>query len=832
MAAWGLPNCLRVSVALASGHAARDRRAQRRRSHERAPIGARARRARASRAAAARRARAGRARRRPRAPATAERMLALLPDGAQIVVELDLARLRANPVVGDARDARARAARRRRAAAGAAARGAGLAARRRPTRVVLAAYGVGTAQAATVTVLATHRPRCRARRGSRPISSRSVPTTGSRQLEARAAIARQPARARRRPPSCSRCATTRCRRARPARRCGSPRGCRSTRASRSRARPGSTRAPAQLSLWGDVADDLAIVVDADAADPGDTQDQGRGAAGSRATVRARARGARGRCRSIRALGVPTSLADARLVAQGTLGARDHRDRSAPPARASVERASCDARRAAVMKLIVEPATRPLSGTVTIPGDKSIGHRALLFSLLSQTPVRVLGLGDGADNGRSAKAITALGATIERDGAALVITGTGLDGMRAPAAPIDCGNSGTTIRLLCGLLAGPAVRDDAGRRRVAVASARCARVIEPLAQMGASITGSATRAPTSCRRSSSARRPARCAAIDYALPMASAQVKTAILLAGLYADGATRVTEPGPSRDHTERMLAYLGAPLASTGRDDDDRHARLGSPARGRRLRGAGAIRRRRRSSSPRRCSPAPARCGCPNVCVNPTRTGFLDAIAAMGGTVALEDRATAGPEPVADARRARRRRASSARPRSPAISRCARSTSCRSSRCSRRARAAPRSCATPRSCASRSPIGSRRRARCCARSASRARCAPMASPSRAARIARSTPARVHADGDHRIAMAAAVARPRRRGRRRIIDDADNVATSYPGLRRRAARARRDDSQRGLVLASVVTAPPRAARAAAARESPAHHLRVVRLPLQ
>jgi 3-phosphoshikimate 1-carboxyvinyltransferase len=106
-----------------------------------------------------------------------------------------------------------------------------------------------------------------------------------------------------------------------------------------------------------------------------------------------------------------------------------------------------------VKLLVQPATRPLSGTVVIPGDKSIGHRALLFSLLSATPVRVRGLGDGADNGRSAKAITALGATITRDGDALVITGTGLGGMHAPADPIDCGNSGTTIRLLCGLLAG-------------------------------------------------------------------------------------------------------------------------------------------------------------------------------------------------------------------------------------------------------------------------------------------------------------------------------------------------------------------------------------------
>src|SRR5258705_6664115 len=102
-----------------------------------------------------------------------------------------------------------------------------------------------------------------------------------------------------------------------------------------------------------------------------------------------------------------------------------------------------------MKLIVEPAKRPLSGTVTIPGDKSIGHRALLFSLLSATPIRVRGLGDGADNGRSARAVAALGGSITRDGDAFVIRGAGLDGLRQPASAIDCGNSGTTIRLLCG-----------------------------------------------------------------------------------------------------------------------------------------------------------------------------------------------------------------------------------------------------------------------------------------------------------------------------------------------------------------------------------------------
>src|SRR5258705_13996429 len=123
-----------------------------------------------------------------------------------------------------------------------------------------------------------------------------------------------------------------------------------------------------------------------------------------------------------------------------MGAHDHRSRTAPP-RSRRRACPCDAR---TVKLIVEPSKGALSGTVTIPGDKSIGHRALLFSLLSETPIRVLGLGDGADNGRSAKAIAQLGATVRRDGAAVVIDGTGVDGMRAPAGPIDCGNSGTTI----------------------------------------------------------------------------------------------------------------------------------------------------------------------------------------------------------------------------------------------------------------------------------------------------------------------------------------------------------------------------------------------------
>ena len=270
-----------------------------------------------------------------------------------------------------------------------------------------------------------------------------------------------------------------------------------------------------------------------------------------------------------------------------------------------------------MKLVSNPARRPLDGTVTIPGDKSIGHRALLFSLLSETPVRVTGLGDGADNGRSAKAIAQLGATIKRDAStlgALVIQGTGLRGMRAPEGAIDCGNSGTTIRLLCGLLAGqPFATGLVGDE--SLSSRPMARVIDPLRRMGATFTGVARGSdivpPLTVGPATRA-----LSAIAIELEMASAQVKTALLLAGLYADGTTSVTEPGPSRDHTERMLAYLGAPLVverladprADQRGHHDRVARPASPARASRCR---VTRRRPRSWSPPRSSPERARSAC-----------------------------------------------------------------------------------------------------------------------------------------------------------------------------------------------------------------------------
>jgi 3-phosphoshikimate 1-carboxyvinyltransferase len=430
-----------------------------------------------------------------------------------------------------------------------------------------------------------------------------------------------------------------------------------------------------------------------------------------------------------------------------------------------------------MKLIVQPARGPLDGSVTVPGDKSIGHRALLFSLLSQTPVRVLGLGDGADNGRSAKAISALGARVEKNAGAILITGTGLDGMTAPAGPIDCGNSGTTIRLLCGLLAGQQfattlIGDESLSKRP------MRRVIEPLAKMGGSITGEGQGADVTPPLVVGPAR-GRLTAIDYALPMASAQVKTAILLAGLYADGATTVTEPGPSRDHSERMLAYLGAPLVVKGRSTT-----IETRGWNRHLAGAGFEVPGDPSSSAFLVAAAlvagAREVRLPNVCVNPTRTGFLDVIAAMGATVTLEDQRDEGPEPVATL---------VVRGASHAL----RATEIAGDLAVRSIDELPILAVLAARASGTTIVRDAEELRVKESDRIATTCAMLRSFGIACEIHPDgftvegrpdrplEPGRVHAEGDHRIAMAAAIAGLVATGET-VIDDADNVATSYPGF--------------------------------------------------
>src|SRR5699024_7503209 len=191
----------------------------------------------------------------------------------------------------------------------------------------------------------------------------------------------------------------------------------------------------------------------------------------------------------------------------------------------------------------------LSGRFQVPGDKSISHRAIMLAALAQGRSRISGLLTGEDCIATRRAFEAMGVAMHNDADALVIDGVGLHGLQAPAQTIDLGNSGTGMRLLAGLLAGQAfatrLTGDAS-----LTQRPMGRIIKPLRRMGARITGDAQdRAPLDIAGGD------KLTGIDYHAPVASAQIKTCLLLAGLYAEGVTTVHEPGISRDHSERMLA-------------------------------------------------------------------------------------------------------------------------------------------------------------------------------------------------------------------------------------------------------------------------------------
>ena len=203
---------------------------------------------------------------------------------------------------------------------------------------------------------------------------------------------------------------------------------------------------------------------------------------------------------------------------------------------------------------------PLRGTVTAPADKSLSHRAALLAAMTVDPVRITGYLDAEDTNATLRAVQALGALVERQDDGLVVRGTGLRAAAPSAGTIDVGNAGTLMRLLPGWLAGQpggsawTIDGDASIRRRPVD-----RVAEPLARMGARIAARDGRFPPFTVTGSPL------TGIEYALPVASAQVKSCVLLAGLLAEGETTVIEPEPSRDHTERLLERAGVAVARDG---------------------------------------------------------------------------------------------------------------------------------------------------------------------------------------------------------------------------------------------------------------------------
>ncbi|MGA2592144.1 MAG: 3-phosphoshikimate 1-carboxyvinyltransferase [Bryobacteraceae bacterium] len=202
---------------------------------------------------------------------------------------------------------------------------------------------------------------------------------------------------------------------------------------------------------------------------------------------------------------------------------------------------------------ISPA-RCLSGSISLPGDKSISHRYAIVASIAAGDSRIQNYATGADCHSTLSAMRALGVPVEEHGTEVVIRGRGLDGLRAPSADLDAGNSGSTIRMLSGILAAQPFDTRIGGDE-SLSRRPMGRIIEPLSQMGASISARDGRFPPLEIRG------ARLRPVDYTLPVPSAQVKTCVLFAGLYAEGATVVREPVRSRDHTEIALREFGADL-------------------------------------------------------------------------------------------------------------------------------------------------------------------------------------------------------------------------------------------------------------------------------
>lgn len=302
--------------------------------------------------------------------------------------------------------------------------------------------------------------------------------------------------------------------------------------------------------------------------------------------------------------------------------------------------------------LAQPATfaapaSGLHGTVSVPGDKSISHRALMFSALAVGRSRVEGLLEGEDVLATAAALRAMGARIERDADGVWhIDGVGVGGLLQPETALDMGNSGTSTRLLMGLLAS----HDLTATFVGDASLSkrpMGRVIEPLSQMGAEFTSSpGGRLPLTMRGIAPA------VPIEYRLPVASAQVKSAVLLAGLNTPGITRVIEPEATRDHSERMLKGFGADISV---EIDADGARVIS------IRGEAELKSQQivvPGDPSSAAFPIVAALIVPGsevtitgIGMNETRTGLIKLLQAMGGTIELLNQRDAGGEPVADIR-------------------------------------------------------------------------------------------------------------------------------------------------------------------------------------
>ena len=283
----------------------------------------------------------------------------------------------------------------------------------------------------------------------------------------------------------------------------------------------------------------------------------------------------------------------------------------------------------------------ISGNIRVPGDKSISHRSIILSSIAAGVSHISGFLQGEDSLNTISAFQQMGVDIEREEDRVRVAGVGLHGLSAPAGDLEMGNSGTAMRLMLGLLAGQGFDSRLIGDR-SLSSRPMLRVIEPLQSMGARIESeSGGRAPLQLRASQGLH------AIEYEMPVASAQVKSCLLLAGLYADGETLVHEPAPTRDHSERMLRAYGCEVVSRGAE-----IRLRG---GQQLTACDVEVPADISSAAFFMVAASIASGSDitlrHVGVNPTRTGVIDILKLMGASLELHNRRDIGGEPIADIR-------------------------------------------------------------------------------------------------------------------------------------------------------------------------------------
>ena len=297
------------------------------------------------------------------------------------------------------------------------------------------------------------------------------------------------------------------------------------------------------------------------------------------------------------------------------------------------------------KLVIRSIGQALHGRIRVPGDKSISHRSLMLGALAEGETVIHGLLLGEDPRSTAECFRAMGATIsDLNAEAVTVKGIGLGNLREPEDVLNTGNSGTTTRLMLGILASHPGKFFTVTGDRSIRSRPMSRVVKPLQQMGAQIWGRNTNSLAPLAIQGQALKP-----IHYQSPIASAQVKSCILLAGLMTEGQTTVTEPALSRDHSERMLRAFGAELSI---DPETHSVTITGQAR---LRGQTVIVPGDISSAAFWLVAGAIVPGSDltieNVGVNPTRTGVLEALAQMGADITLENQREVAGEPVADLR-------------------------------------------------------------------------------------------------------------------------------------------------------------------------------------